>query len=159
MADALSRRYKHDEPVTPFLCYLRPDLAHDEAAASADARILHAMSAVQNNFTELVRAAQLSDPGCIALRRRINGAPANDPVHKTYRIADNDLLETIRHSKSRIAVPVTAIALRNQLLQQAHDTAYGAHLGLEKTGHTVQRTMHLSNMLRGRQLIKERQLS
>ena len=133
VADALSRRYDHNEPVTPSSCHLRPDLARNEAAGSADARILHAMSAVQNNFTELVRAAQLSDPWCIELRRRINGTPAKDPVHKTYQIADNDLLETKRQYKSRIVVPVTAKALRNQLLQEAHDTAYGAHLGLEKT--------------------------
>ena len=51
------------------LCHLRPDLARNEAAGSADARTLHAMSAVQNNFTELVRAAQLSDPGCIELHQ------------------------------------------------------------------------------------------
>jgi hypothetical protein len=42
-------------------------------------------------------------------------------------------LETMQQSKHRVVVPSTATALKNQLLQEAHDTNYGAHLGTDKT--------------------------
>ena len=62
VADALSRRYEDIEPEPAFLSYLRPDLSSREEAKPSETRILHAMSAVQNNFCDQVRAAQLLDP-------------------------------------------------------------------------------------------------
>ena len=133
VADALSRRYDNTEQEPAFLSYLRPDLSSNEEAQPSETRILHAMSAVQHSFRDQVRAAQLADPTCIELRRKLDNVALTDPIRKTYRVSDDQLLETMQQSKHRVVVPSTATALRNQLLQEAHDTNYGAHLGTDKT--------------------------
>ena len=135
MADALSRRYDNiePEPAPAFKAHLRPDLSNPETDLSSAPRTLHAMSAVHNSFCDQVRAAQLSDPTCIALCRKLDSVPLTDPIRKTYRISDDQLLETLRRSKPRVVVPTAATDLRHQLLQEAHDTSYGAHLGTDKT--------------------------
>ena len=99
----------------------------------SEPRTLHAISAVHNSFCDQVRAAQLPDPNCIALCQKLDSVPLSDPIRKTYQISDDRLLETMRHSKPRVVVPTAAIHLRHQLLQEAHDTSYGAHLGTDKT--------------------------
>jgi len=135
VADALSRRYDdiEPEPAPAFSSHLRPDLSSIEKDLPSEPRTLHAMSAVHNSFCDQVRAAQLSDPTCIALCRKLDSVPLSDPIRKTYRISDDQLLETLRRSKPRVVVPTAATDLRHQLLQEAHDTSYGAHLGTDKT--------------------------
>ena len=135
VADALSQQYNNiePEPAPAFKAHLRPDLSNPETDLSSAPRTLHAMSAVHNSFCDQVRAAQLSDPTCIALCRKLDSVPLSDPIRKTYRISDDQLLETLRRSKPRVVVPTAATDLRHQLLQEAHDTSYGAHLGTDKT--------------------------
>ena len=67
------------------------------------------------------------------MRRKLDNVALTDPIRKTYRVSDDQLLETMQQSKHRVVVPSTATALRNQLLQEAHDTNYAAHLGTDKT--------------------------
>ena len=135
LLDALSRRYDdiEPEPAPAFSSHLWPDLSSIEKDLPSEPRTLHAMSAVHNSFCDQVRAAQLSDPNCIALCQKLDSVPLSDPIRKTYRISDDQLLETMQQSKHRVVVPFTAMALRNQLLQEAHDTNYAAHLGTDKT--------------------------
>ena len=135
LLDALSRRYDdiEPEPAPAFSSHLWPDLSSIEKDLPSEPRTLHAMSAVHNSFCDQVRAAQLSDPNCIALCQKLDSVPLSDPIRKTYRISDDQLLETLRRSKPRVVVPTAATDLRHQLLQEAHDTSYGAHLGTDKT--------------------------
>jgi hypothetical protein len=63
-------------PAPAFSSHLRPDLSSIEKDLPSEPRTLHAMSAVHNSFCDQVRAAQLSDPKCIALCRNSTACPS-----------------------------------------------------------------------------------
>ena len=126
VADALSRRC---EGITRTL---RPDLAADLCLP-----LLANLSAARSETRAIVVAAQEKDPDCINIRAMMLAAasiPAA-PVHRAYLLSPDkkEILWVGTPDVPRLFVPATPPSLRRDILSDAHDSAYNAHLGIDKT--------------------------
>jgi transposase InsO family protein len=127
VADALSRR-------ADFVASLRPDLAAD-LAAEQPFPTLAAMSAVHSDLRAAVLAAQQSCPTSAALRLKLRVAAPTPaaPIHLGYKLSPEGGLLWVARGVPRLLVPAEPASLRRDLLRAAHDSACGAHLGVDKT--------------------------
>jgi hypothetical protein len=133
VADALSRRADFMAP--PFMTCPRPDLAADP-----ETPLLAALSAAVHDTRAAILKAQRLDATCVQIRHQLQlhaTIPAA-PIHQAYRLSENEDPERqellwVGTSTPRLYVPPEPSHLRIALLRDAHDSAYGAHFGLDKT--------------------------
>ena len=123
IADALSRR-------SDYSATLRPDLAAQLTVAS-----LADISVVHSTFRASVITAQRKCPSCISARSQLLANAVNPaaPIHRTYQLSADKGLLWLGGGVPRLVVPAEPCTLRQELLREAHDSAYGAHLGVDKT--------------------------
>ena len=139
VADALSRR---DDFLPQPVCVPRPDLL-----AGLDDPILASLSVMRRETRGAIITAQRASALCSTLRARLldHASSPQAPIHRAYRLEelspddpasspgeDNQVLYWVVGGAHRLVVPED-VTLRRALLQEAHDSAIGAHQGVDKT--------------------------
>ena len=139
VADALSRRADF---LPEAVCVPRPDLLEGLTDP-----VLAALSVVRRETRTTLIQAQRASALCSTLRARLlaHASSPQAPIHRAYRLeqlpptdpaftqgADNRVLYWVAGGAHRLVVPEDG-ALRRALLRDAHDSAIGAHQGVDKT--------------------------
>ena len=125
VADALSRRYESIARTLP------PNLAADICLP-----LLANISAARSETRAVVVAAQEKDLECIKIRATLLAAASTPaaPVHRAYLLSpEYEILWLGTPDVPRLLVPATPTSVRCKFLSNAHDSAYNAHLGIDKT--------------------------